>query len=86
MTTIPVPDRYDDWQDEAECRGTELDMWFDDARQAECAAICARCWVVDECLADAVRLETGQTPYGFRGGKTAAQRLKERRAKTRARK
>ncbi|MCB0914366.1 MAG: WhiB family transcriptional regulator [Actinobacteria bacterium] len=68
-----------DWYAHAACRGTDLALWFDHHRTAECAMICARCPVVEECLDEALALEVGETPHGFRGGLTAVQRRRDRK-------
>ena len=67
------------WRDHAACLGTDLDLFFppgtsweghrDQADQAR--AICARCPVIAECLADAIER---REPYAIAGGMTPSQR------------
>lgn len=61
------------WQDEALCKEVELDIFFPTASQDHTPAkrICARCPVVDDCLAYA--LETDQV-HGVWGGWSPRQR------------
>lgn len=68
-------DRRDQWEDFAECRTADPEMFFkakDDARAAKDAKkICGRCPVLEQCLAWA--LETKQD-FGVLGGKDEQER------------
>ena len=91
MSTLGVPvlrsmlQQPAEWTRFAACRGSENpDLWFaEDAAGIEKAQRFCRyqCLVREECLDAALReeREPGNTPFGVRGGVTAAQRLKLRR-------
>lgn len=75
-----------DWRHRAACRNLDPEIFFPVAeagpalarQEARALAVCARCPVVAECLAFALR----ELPYGIAGGMTAHQRreLRTRRA------
>jgi hypothetical protein len=71
-----------EWKLDAACRGMGPAMFFPDKgdREAERAAlaICERCEVKRECLADALQ-HTYANDYGVWGGLTRAQRNRLRR-------
>ncbi len=63
------------WADRAACKGQDLGVFFSEADQKvrEAKAICGRCPVVSECLAETLRAEV--TPrYGISGGLTPDER------------
>ncbi|MCB0915872.1 MAG: WhiB family transcriptional regulator [Actinobacteria bacterium] len=68
------------WQDDASCVGSDLDLWFAGRppEQLAAKAICAGCGVRAECLADALRLEDGlpsSLRFGIRAGLLPAERV-----------
>lgn len=66
-----------DWAAQASCRGTYPDTWFstDPATVKVLLRVCATCPVIDECLRDAIDIETSaEYIYGVRGGLTVGQR------------
>ena len=70
------------WRDFAECLHLPHDMFFPRRGQStrEAKAICASCYVEDECLEDAIER---REPAGIRGGKSTRERqsiIKERNA------
>src|SRR5690349_20507897 len=76
----PVTGR--DWRAHAACRGTEPELFFPatesgPARAAQVAAakaVCARCPVREQCLAEAL----ARIPYGIAGGLTEYERRRLR--------
>jgi hypothetical protein len=64
------------WVQLAACRGHDTRLWFSTDRfdQAVAVAVCRRCPVRVQCLAEAVKLEADGQPFGVRGGLTAAER------------
>src|SRR5690606_28971470 len=52
------------WQERAECRGEELEMFFSADHEAEAKAVCGWCPVRDECLDWAIELNTSHGVYG----------------------
>jgi hypothetical protein len=67
------------WVEQAACRGRDTHLWFSGDRHEQdlALAICHRCRVQVECLAEAVELEAdGTYHHGVRGGLTAAQRAR----------
>lgn len=68
------------WQERAECRGEELEMFFSADHEAEAKAVCGWCPVRDECLDWAIELNTS---HGVYGGMTADERKAERRRRMR---
>lgn len=77
------------WQDQAACRGEELDLFFGldgergpvrEAREAEAAALCGGCPVRIACLNYAIG--TGER-YGTWGGLSEDERAAERRRRMR---
>lgn len=78
------------WEDAAACRGHH-DLFFHPGggagakANAACAAICARCPVLDACEADRASFEIHPVyVHGFRAGRTAAARKDELRAAAKA--
>ena len=76
------PDRPDDWREQAECKDDPTpDLWFvppDDRHGIAAAkAICRRCPVTAECLAEAM---ANPSIVGVWGGTTENQRAKLRAA------
>ena len=74
------PDRPDDWRDRAECKDDPTpDLWFvtpsDRHGIAAAKAICRRCPVAAECLAEAM---ANPSIVGVWGGTTENQRAKIR--------
>ena len=74
------PDRPDDWRDRAECKDDPIpDLWFvppgDRHGIAAAKAICHRCPVAAECLAEAM---ANPSIVGVWGGTTENQRAKLR--------
>ena len=74
------PDRPDDWRDRAECKDDPTpDLWFvapsDRHGIAAAKAICRRCPVAAECLAEAM---ADPSIVGVWGGTTEKQRKKMR--------
>lgn len=71
--TSPAPVAWDDnWSARARCAATEPDQLFaKGAAQQNAKAICQRCPVVAECLADAL---DNHTEYGVWGGMTERER------------
>jgi hypothetical protein len=78
VTTIALDHReleLDSWEDLAACRGRTALFYAEDSFSARLAvAVCARCRVRAECLADAVAVELVTGVYGVRGGLTPAER------------
>ena len=72
-----------DWSDEALCIG-EWEEFDDGSYEWLAKRICPKCPVLEECLADTIKLEkpfmgTSQEEYfitGIRGGMTASERRK----------
>lgn len=67
------------WESRAACNGADANLFFPErgeskARVAEAKAICARCPVKDECLAEGLYLE-----HGIWGGLTGKERKRARR-------
>ena len=64
-----------DWRDYAACQGIDPELWYpmkgDKVTERRALAICSRCPVREECLADAV---TGGVLWGIWGGTTEAER------------
>ncbi|MCO1658892.1 WhiB family transcriptional regulator [Pseudonocardia sp. S2-4] len=66
------------WRERAACRGEDPELFFPSAESgtayreqvAAAKAVCARCQVVDECLAEAL----ARIPYGIAGGLTEHER------------
>jgi WhiB family redox-sensing transcriptional regulator len=76
------PDRPDDWRDRAECRDDPTpDRWFvppgDRYGIAAAKAVCARCLVAAECLAEAI---ADPSIVGVWGGTSEVERAKLRAA------
>ena len=74
------PDRPDDWRDRAECKDDPIpDLWFvtpsDHHGIAAAKAICRRCPVAAECLAEAL---ADPSIVGVWGGTSEAERAKLR--------
>ena len=69
------------WWDHAACRGVDLGIFYSPDSTGQALAICARCAVRDQCLADALSHEA-RSPYAFgiSGGLTARERRKLRTA------
>ena len=69
------------WRDFAECIGLDHDMFFPNRGESTKAAkaVCESCYVIAECLEDAI---VGREIAGIRGGKS----MRERRQIIRARK
>lgn len=65
-----------DWRDESACRGQDTDLWYDNDRNVQAAAllVCAVCPVAKDCLIDALTFEKKSTAYGIRGGVTEERR------------
>lgn len=71
------------WQERARCRDADPALFFPTSRcpneYAAARALCAACDVLDECLAEALREETGlgaARRYGMRGGMTPSARAR----------
>lgn len=64
MDPIHTPE----WLEDANCRGTDLDAWFDPSKkmQAKLAKICGYCPVFSEC--EVAALAAGEA-WGFRAGR-----------------
>lgn len=69
-----------DWQVSAACRGTGVDLFFNQdserghskrTREANAKAVCATCPVLQQCLSWALRVDE---PYGVWGGMTTDER------------
>ena len=66
----------EDWRDEAQCAGSNPDLWVPDSEPAgdpnvqAAKRVCARCPVRAECLEDAVQ----HGDSGIRGGLTTVER------------
>jgi len=69
------------WQERAECRGEDVEMFFAPGREDEAKAVCGWCPVRGECLDWAIALNVR---YGVYGGMTADERASERRRRMRA--
>ena len=81
----------EDWYDDAECRGTDPQLFFgegafdrrvlprDPDRVRKALALCAVCDVEEECLDFAIEM---RQDYGIWGGMTDRQRKKERKRRT----
>jgi Transcription factor WhiB len=67
-----------DWSDDAACRGFPTEWWFPasgDVLAGEvAAAICRRCPVRRECLAEALAVEDDFSRHGILGGLTPQRR------------
>ncbi|CAN5786196.1 MAG: WhiB family transcriptional regulator [Actinobacteria bacterium] len=72
------------WQDYANCRGADADLFFPErgASTRKAKAICAECEVKDECLNFAI--QHGEK-FGIWGGMSERERRRVRRARTVAR-
>ena len=70
------------WHTDALCREYDVDLWFPPrgASNEPAKAICERCRVRTECLAEALDDET--LDHGIRGGRTANARKVARRNRT----
>lgn len=74
------------WRDRAACRDVDPETFFPtaergpvrDAEVVAAKAVCARCPVVAECLADALE----RLPYGVAGGLTEHERARVRRGRS----
>lgn len=75
----PRPDFWE-WQSEGACRGLDTEMFFHPEnergprranREAAAKAVCARCPVMAECAAHALRV---REPYGIWGGLSESER------------
>lgn len=87
---MAVPDtlvRADEWRERALCAGADPELWFPAALDrgatdpahpalAPAIAVCHRCPVERDCLADAIA--TGDR-WGIRGGMTPVQRARHAR-------
>lgn len=82
-TAFPSPSRA--WRSDALCLEYDGELWFTDdwgapdlVKQAKAKAICSKCLVQSECLADALLFE-GKRPVRFRstirGGLTPEERF-----------
>lgn len=77
-TTLTLTPRRRDWRSAAACRGVDPELFFPvaetgpayDAQVGAAKAVCARCPVVAECLAEAL----ARIPDGICGGLTADER------------
>lgn len=70
------------WRDLAAC--LDVPTWvFYEGPEEEAVAVCRRCPVTVECLADADARESRSSTFGVRGGLTEAGRLARRKAATR---
>lgn len=73
-----------EWVELAACRGMDPTIFYPLRGQAldPARAVCARCPVVAECLAESDRTEdrTRGHVFGFRGGMSAGRRIERRRA------
>lgn len=60
-----------DWRDRAACLHRYPDLWFpdesDEATRRYAKAICARCPVSEQCLAEALRLDAREGIWGGAG-------------------
>lgn len=74
-TSTEIPYR---WQQDAECKGEDTDLFFDPTTYGIAATLCARCTVREECLADAYKLREFQS---FRGGMSPRARENAARGK-----
>lgn len=84
------------WRDSSACRNEDPDLHFPDGKTGlhllqvkEAKAVCAGCWVADQCLEDAMRIEGGTKAagrYGIHGGLDPDERyrLHQRHLKQRA--
>ncbi len=72
------------WQDYANCRGADADLFFPErgASTRKAKAICTACEVKDECLNFAI--QNGEK-FGIWGGMSERERRRVRRARTVAR-
>ena len=70
----PGPTLVRDWRADAGCRDSDPDLFFPEFNDYRAArAICRRCPVADECLADAMA-DTYAGGHGMRGGLTPPER------------
>jgi WhiB family redox-sensing transcriptional regulator len=67
------------WQDEANCRGMDADLFFPERGEstADAKAVCAVCPVKTECLDDALTSPTEK--FGIWGGPSERERRRLRR-------
>ena len=74
-----------EWTEEAACAGLDGDAWFahptDTATIALTRAVCRRCPVREQCLAEEMR-QPPHSSFGMRGGLTADERLTLHRTTT----
>lgn len=72
------------WQDYANCRGADADLFFPErgASTRKAKAICTACEVKDECLDFAI---VNGEKFGIWGGMSERERRRVRRARTVAR-
>ena len=61
-----LPARREEWQEQAECRGVDPDLFFPErgSRVTDAVATCARCPVRAECLDYALRTHQDQGIWG----------------------
>lgn len=71
-----------DWRVFALCAQTDSELFFPVKGQPgkEAKALCQRCDVRAECLADALALPVNQDRWGVRGGLSATERQQARRS------
>ncbi|SRR6266567_2051671 len=76
-----MPNKYReetlDWQQNAACRGTDIEIWFSGRHFQRAKEICSGCPVKRQCLSFALTCEQNHYPYhrwGIYGGLTATQR------------
>jgi len=66
------------WEARSACQGADPDLFFPAAEDQvsidRAKAICDRCPVQDECLADALENRAGHGRWGIRGGFSEAER------------
>lgn len=73
------------WWERAACLGRDREIFFATTRagQAAAKAFCRRCPVVEQCLRDALRAETGRKAsgrFGVVGGATPEERVRHEKA------
>ena len=68
------------WRSYAECRGHDLQMFFDQSRKAQALALCKACSVRDACLKERLEsTERWEDDPGIWGGTTSTERALMRR-------
>jgi|TARA_R110000824_G_scaffold24063_5_gene85120 hypothetical protein len=66
-----------EWHKKANCRFMGPSLFYSDKHRA-CRIVCGSCSVVEECWQDSIKTEPIDQMWGYRAGRTAAERQRER--------